>query len=67
MKNLLKKDNSQKVCLSKAIDKKNYIKSKRVYENKVIYNDNKENISPQFLIKVNKTKYYENIKSQLYQ
>ena len=67
MKKLMKKDNSQKACLNKASSKKNYVKSKRVYENKVIYNDNKENISPQFLIKVNKTKYYENIKSQLYQ
>ena len=32
---------------------------------KIIYSDNKENISPQFLIKVNKSKYYGNIKSQL--
>ena len=67
MKKLMKKDHSQKACLNKVNDKKNYINSKRIYENKIIYNDNKENISPQFLIKVNKTKYYENIKSQLYQ
>ena len=67
MKQLMKKDNIQKACLNKVNDKKNYIKSKRVYENRVSYNDNKENISPQFLIKVNKTKFYENIKSQLYQ
>ena len=63
MKQLMKKDNSQKACLNKVSDKKNYIKSKRVYENRVAYNDNKENISPQFLIMVNKSKFYENIKS----
>lgn len=65
MKNIMKKDLSQKACLNKVNDKKNYIKSKRVYENKIIYSDNKENISPHFLIKVNKTKYYENTKPQL--
>ena len=47
-------------------EKKNKIKQKKIYENKIVYNDNKENISPQFLIKVNKMKHFGNLKSQLY-
>ena len=45
------------------IEKKN-IKSK-IYENKIISNDNKEKLYQKQLIKVNKTKYFENMKSQL--
>ena len=43
-------------------------KTSKIYENKIIYNINKENIpQQQSLIKVNKTRYYYgNIKSQLY-
>ena len=63
--NLLKNINTQKEYLNEKKNKKNNYKSKKIYENKIIYNDNKENISPQFLIKVNKSKYYGNIKSQL--
>ena len=62
---LLKKINTQKAYLDEMINKNNNCKSKKIYENKIIYSDNKENISPQFLIKVNKSKYYGNIKSQL--
>ena len=63
--NLLKKINTQKTYLNEIKNKKNNCKSKKIYENKIAYNDNKENISPQFLIKVNKSKYYGSIKSQL--
>ena len=44
------------------------LKSQKIYENKIIYNENKENIPPKqlLLIKVNKTKYYGNTKSQFY-
>ena len=59
--NLLKKINTQKEYLNEKKNKKNNCKSKKIYENKILYNDNKENISPQFLIKVNKNKYYGNI------
>ena len=58
---LLKKINTQKAYLDEMKNKKNNCKSKKIYENKILYNDNKENISPQFLIKVNKNKYYGNI------
>ena len=58
---LLKKINTQKAYLDEMKNKKNNCKSKKIYENKILYNDNKENISPQFLIKVNKSKYYGNI------
>ena len=63
---LLKKINTQKANLNEAKNKKNSCKSKKIYENKIMFSDNKENISSQFLIKVNKSKYYGNIKSQLY-
>ena len=63
--NLLKKIKTQKTYLNEMKNKKNNCKSKKIYENKIIYSDNKENISPQFLIKVNKSKYYGSIKSQL--
>ena len=62
---LLKTINTQKSYLNDMKNKKNNCKSKKIYENKIIYSDNKENISPQFLIKVNKSKYYGSIKSQL--
>ena len=42
------------------------LRTQKIYENKMIYNDNKENIPPQLLIKVNKTKYYGNTKSHFY-
>ena len=45
------------------IEKKN-IKSK-IYENKIISNDKKDKLHEKLLIKVNKTKYFENMKSQL--
>jgi hypothetical protein len=63
--NLLKKINIQKENMNEIKNKKNNCKSNKIYENKIIYNNNKENISSQFLIKVNKSKYYGNIKSQL--
>ena len=63
--NLLKKIKTQKTYLNEMKNKKNNCKSKKIYENKIIYSANKENISPQFLIKVNKSKYYGNIKSHL--
>ena len=47
-------------------EKKNNNKLKRIYENKILNNDNKENIPPQCFIKVNKTKYFGNINSQIY-
>ena len=62
---LLKTINTQKAYLNEMKNKKNNCKSKKIYENKIIYSDNKENISPQFLIKVNKSKNFGNIKSQL--
>ena len=62
---LLKTINTQKAYLNEMKNKKNNYKSKKIYENKIIYGDNKENISPQFLIKVNKSKNFGNIKSQL--
>ena len=60
-------------CLmDKNLDNYNYIrekrniKSKKIYENKMLNNDNKENIPEYLLIKVNKTKNLGNVKSQLY-
>ena len=63
--NLLKNVDTQKTYSNEMKNKKSNCKSKKIYENK-IFNENKENISPQFLIKVNKSKYYGNMKSQLY-
>ena len=60
-------------CLiDKNLDNYNYIrekrniKSKKIYENKILNNDNKENIPEYLLIKVNKTKNLGNVKSQIY-
>ena len=48
-------------------EKKNIknLKAQKIYENKMLYNDNKENIQSN-LIKVNKTRYFGSTKSQLY-
>ena len=43
------------------------MKSQKIYENKIEFNNNKENINIQSqLIKVNKTRYFGNTKSQIY-
>ena len=77
--NLLKKEKTQQIFNSRKSNNCNYYsenpnylkqkkitKSKKIYENKIVYNDNKENIPENILIKVNKTKNLGNIKSHLY-
>ena len=80
--NLIKKRNNKNILtnrinsdidpnykINRLKEKKNIknMKSQKVYENKIEYNDNKENINIQSqLIKVNKTRYFGNSKSQLY-
>ena len=63
MSNVIKKESNKKS--NKNINNNKEIKSKKIYENKMINIDNKENIQDQLFIKVNKINYYDNIKSKL--
>ena len=65
--NKLNNDIDSSYKMNRLKEKKNIknLKSQKIYENKIFYNDNKENIQS-LLIKVNKTRYLGNIKSHLY-